>query len=117
MVVRPDQGLLGAYPTLDIYLLRPDPLSLDPDYLAAFLRGEKGVQALRGAKAGSGLPRLPIDAVANLEIPLPSLDRQRIIGRLSVCANEQLMLLDQLRAAEARLADAQIINAFRFIED
>ena len=80
MVVRPDRGLLGAYPTLDIYLLRPDPLSLDPDYLAAFLRGEKGGQALRGAKAGSGLPRLPIDAVANLEIPLPSLERQRIIG-------------------------------------
>lgn len=116
VVVRPDRELVGAYPTLDIYLLRPDPLSLDPDYLAAFLGGEEGGQALRGAKAGSALPRLPIDAVANLEIPLPPLQRQRIIGRLSVCAKKQLALLDRLRAAEARLADARLANAFQTIE-
>ena len=116
VVVRPDSELLGAYPTLDIYLLRPDPLSLDPDYLAAFLEGEEGASALRGAKSGSGLPRLPIDAVADLRIPLPPLHRQRIIGRLSVCAKEQLSLLDRLRVAEARLAEARLAHAFQLIE-
>jgi restriction endonuclease S subunit len=116
VVVRPDKELIGAYPTLDIYLLRPDPFSLDPDYLAAFLEGDEGGKALRGAKAGSGLPRLPIDAVADLEVPLPPLHHQRIIGRLSVCAKEQLSLLDRLRAAEARLAEARLMHAFNLIE-
>jgi hypothetical protein len=114
IVTRPDEGLLGAYPTLDIYLLRPDSTRLDPDYLTAFLEGDGG-KLLRAAKAGSSLPRLPIDAVADLELPLPSIDRQRAIGRVAANVAERLALLSKLCAAERQLGEMQLAQAFQAI--
>lgn len=111
-VARPDGGLLGAYPGLDLYLVRPDPQRLDADYLAAFLTSQQGDGLLRGVRAGSALPRLPIDALAGLDVPLPPLARQRLIGQLATCLREQASLLEQRRDAQARLSAAQLSCVF-----
>lgn len=113
LVVRPDAELLGAYPTLDVYLVRPDPSRLDPDYLAAFLDAEETGRSLRASKAGASLPRIPKEALAELSVPAPPIARQRAIGALAVCARRHAELSTRLQAAEARLADTRLFHLFR----
>ncbi|WP_269713931.1 hypothetical protein [Caulobacter sp. NIBR2454] len=116
LAIRPDAELLGAYPSLDVYLLRPDELRLDPDYLAAFLSLPEVGAALRASTAGASLPRIPKEALSELAVPTPPLERQRAIGGLAACAREHSLLAARLRDAEARLAAAYIASAFPTIE-
>lgn len=116
IAVRPDTELLGAYPTLDIYLLRPDATRLDADYLAAFLNRPEIGSALRASTSGASLPRVPKESLVELDIPLPPLRRQRAIGGLSACAYRQSELSRRLNHAQANLAIAQLAAAFRLIE-
>jgi hypothetical protein len=56
VAVRPRDDMIGAFVTLDVYLIKPDVRRLDPDYLAAFLaRPDVGMQ-LRLSTAGASLP-------------------------------------------------------------
>lgn len=116
LAIRPDLELLGAFPSLDVYLLRPNDSRLDPDYLAAFLSLPEVGATLRTSTAGASLPRIPKEALSELEVPTPPLQRQRVIGSLAVCAREQALLGARLREAEARLSAAYIASAFQTIE-
>ena len=116
LAIRPDSELLGAFPSLDIYLVRPDEGRLDPDYLAAFLSLPQVGAALRTSTAGASLPRIPKEALSDLEVPTPPLQRQRAIGGLAACARTQALLATRLRNAEARLATAHLASAFQTIE-
>ncbi|MFN4042037.1 MAG: hypothetical protein ACK4I0_10275 [Brevundimonas sp.] len=116
LAIRPDSELLGAFPSLDVYLVRPDEGRLDPDYLAAFLTLPAVGASLRTSTAGASLPRIPKEALSELEVPTPPMERQRAIGGLAACAREQALLGTRLRDAEARLTAACIASAFKTIE-
>jgi hypothetical protein len=112
LAVRPDDELVGAFAALDVYLIKPDLARLDPDYLAAFLaRSDIGAQ-LRSSTAGASLPRIPKNALAELALPLPDLDRQRAIGGLSLSVKRYGALCDRLRAAENRIFERHLDRAF-----
>ena len=66
-------GLEGAYPTLDVYLIRPARKRLDPAYLAAWLTFEPVRNGLQASTTGALIPRIPIGSLKDLAIPLPSL--------------------------------------------
>ena len=117
LAIRPDTELLGAFPSLDLYLLRPDDGRLDPDYLAAFLSLPEVGATLRTSTAGASLPRIPKEALSELEVPTPPMERQRAIGGLAACARAQALLAVRLRDAEARLTAARIASAFQTTED
>jgi hypothetical protein len=116
LAIRPDPGLIGAYPTLDLYLLRPKSC-VDPDYLAAFLSRQEIGHILRASTTGSSLPRIHKTALSDLRIPLPALARQRAIGALSACARRHIEVADRLRVAEAQLLDVQLKYAFEAWSD
>jgi len=110
--VRARPAQIGAYIALDIYLIRPDPTRLDPDYLVAFLMRPSTRTSLRKSTAGASLPRIPKDAIANLDIPVLPIDRQRAIGAVSSCIRRRRELASQLIAAESMLAETLLERVF-----
>lgn len=108
--------LLGAYPTLDVYLIRPDAEALDPAYLAAWLTSEPVASALRASTTGALIPRIPVGSLRDLSIPLPPLDRQRAIGMLWRLAQEESAFLDRLTTQTRQLRERQVATAFASLE-
>lgn len=109
-------GLEGAYPTLDVYLIRPDQRQLYPAYLAAWLTFEPVRNDLQASTTGALIPRIPIGSLKELPIPLPSLPRQRQIGALFHFAHQEAALLEQLAAHTAQLRTRQLAAAFASLE-
>lgn len=109
-------GLEGAFPTLDVYLIRPDLDRLDPAYLAAWLTFEPVRNSLQASTSGALIPRIPIGALKDLAVPLPPLRRQRQIGALFLLAHEEAALLGRLAAQTAQLRTRQLAAAFATLE-
>lgn len=109
-------GLEGAYPTLDVYLIRPDQKQLDPTYLAAWLTFEPVRNSLQASTTGALIPRIPIGSLKDLPIPLPTLQRQRQIGALFQLAHQEAALLGQLVAQNTQLRSRQLAAAFAKLE-
>ena len=110
--IRATEAQLGAYIALDIYLIRPDLARLDPDYLVAFLMRPETSASLRKSTAGASLPRIPKDAIADLQIPLPSIERQKAIGGVASCIHRRRELASRLIAVESMLAETSLERAF-----
>jgi hypothetical protein len=110
--IKAKESHLGAYIALDIYLIRPDQARLDPDYLVAFLMRPETSASLRKSTAGASLPRIPKDAIADLEIPLPPMERQKAIGGVASCIHRRRELASRLIAVESMLAEASLERAF-----
>ena len=96
-----DERVIGAYISLELYLLRPDTQKIHPSYLRTVLRLPTIQAALRAQKQGTGLTRIPKDALAQLEIPLPALKTQRKIADLSDLVEEEERLLARLANRKA----------------
>ena len=109
-------GLEGAYPTLDVYLIRLDRKHLDPAYLAAWLTFEPTRNSLQASTTGALIPRIPIGSLKDLPIPLPPLQRQRQIGALFHLAHQEAALLEQLAAHTAQFRTRQLAAAFATLE-
>jgi restriction endonuclease S subunit len=106
-----DSGLIGAYVTPDVYLIRPDPGRLDPCYLAAFLNRPSTSMQLKASKKGAMLPRVPKEALSELPVPLPPMERQRAIGGLASSISQHVDLSAKLLNKEARLFESLLDRA------
>lgn len=104
---------LGAFISLDLYLVRPDPSKVDSGYLAAFLDLPATQAAFSGNKQGSGLARLPKETLDKLEIPLPPMATQRLIADLARSFRDEAALLQRLDALNSILGREALVRAFR----
>jgi hypothetical protein len=111
-VIRAREVHFGAYVALDIYLIRPDQARIDPDYLVAFLSRTETGAVLRKSTAGASLPRIPKDALADLQIPMPTIERQKAIGGVAACIHHRHQLASRLIAVESMLAKTSLERAF-----
>ncbi|MGH8146356.1 MAG: hypothetical protein ACREPY_08490 [Rhodanobacteraceae bacterium] len=105
-------GLEGGYPTLDVYLIRPDTQRIDPAYLAAWLTFEPVRLQLQASTTGALIPRIPIGSLKSLRVPLPPLHRQRVVGELFRQSRREAELIDQLAASIHTLRERQLAVAF-----
>ena len=112
LAVRPDAGLVGAFAGLDLYLVRPDPERLDPDYLASFLNSEAITRLIRASASRGTLPRIPKDALTELLVPVPALAEQVVFGRLTAAMSRYEALARAKLAAEKRWFQACLEQAF-----
>ena len=110
--VAAEQGLIGAYPTLDVYLLRPLPQRLDPGYLVAYLSQAQVSAALKASTSGALVPRIPKPALEGLLIPLPPLPQQRRIGAIATAMRIEQSLSQRLQQAHVTLRERQLAAAF-----
>ena len=93
----------GAVPVSPLCLIRPDSAQLDGAFLALFLVQPRTQQRLRAQAAGTHVPELTREAIANIEIPLPSLPRQREIAALGHMMRRERELRQRLAAAQDSL--------------
>ena len=91
-----DERIIGAFISLELYLVRPDTQKIHPSYLKAVLRLPSSQAALAAHKQGTGLTRIPKEALAQLEIPLPALETQRKIADLADLVEHEGHLLERL---------------------
>ncbi|MGX1497025.1 hypothetical protein ACSSV1_002061 [Labrenzia sp. MBR-25] len=104
---------LGAFISLDLYLVRPDSSKVDPGYLAAFFDLPATQMFFSGNKQGSGLARLPKDALDKLVVPLPPMATQRLIADLARSLRDEAELLQRLAALNSTLGREALARAFR----
>jgi len=90
------ESIVGAFISLDLYLVRPDPTNIDPQYLFAFLTLPATQSLFAASKQGTGLPRLPKEELERLNIPIVGMDAQRIIAQLACSLEEESKVLKKL---------------------
>lgn len=105
--------VFGAFISLDLYLVRPDRSKVDPGYLAAFLDLPTTQAVFLGSKQGTGLARLPKDALDRLAVPLPPLSKQRLIADLAQSFHDEAALLQRLANLNSILGREAIARAVR----
>ena len=93
----------GAVPVSPLCLIRPDNTQLDCAFLALFLAHPRTQQRLRAQAAGTHVPELTREAIANIEIPLPPLPRQREIAAMGQMMRRERELYQRLSAAHDSL--------------
>ena len=105
--------VIGAFISLDLYLVRPDASKVDPGYLAAFLELPATQAALAGSKQGSGLARLPKEALEKIVVPLPPMPRQRLVAELANWFRAEAELLKRLTELNSILGREALARAIR----
>ena len=108
MAFRPTELMCGAYVALDVYLIRPDVQRVDPSYLIVALNGPAVQKRLRMAATGGMLPRVPKQALEEVEIPVPPFDRQGRLAAIAALARRGEALQKQRAEAQARLNAALV---------
>ena len=88
--------MLGAFVSLDLYLVRPNRVRVNPQYLAAFLDLPATQSLFAVGKQGSGLARLPKDALEKTRVPLPPMHTQVLIAGLVFSFETEVRLLRKL---------------------
>ena len=101
----------GGNPTAGIcsgefYVLVPRPEVVLPNYLRAILSSEYVRQLVAGWQTGSSLPRLQIEDLLAIEVPLPPLHEQRAFEEFLLSQHRQRRRLkDNLKAQESRITN------------
>lgn len=107
-------SVLGAFVSLDLYLVRPNGAKVDPQFLFAFLTLPATQSQFAAGKQGSGLARLPKDELEKIKVPALPMQSQRMIAGLA-CSFEQegkiLKKLSDLNFILSREVVARAIDA------
>jgi hypothetical protein len=98
------EGIFGAYISLDLYLVRPQSKRINSEYLRTVIELSTTQAALASEKQGSGLARLPKEALEKTPIPVPPLHRQQLIAGLAVSFEDEQKLLNKLGELKACFA-------------
>lgn len=107
--------VLGAFVSLDLYLLRPNRLKVDSQFLATFLELPATQAMFASSKQGSGLARLPKEALEKMEIPVPSMHQQRLIAELAQSFRDEAELLLRLSDLNATFSREVLTRAIRAV--
>ncbi len=91
-----NESMVGSYVSLDLYLVRPQPRRINSEYLRTILELPATQAVMASEKQGSGLARLPKEALEKTAIPLPPLHQQRLIAGLAACLEVEQNLLKRL---------------------
>jgi hypothetical protein len=89
-------------------ILRPDSERVDSHYLAWALDRAHAAGRLRSLIKGSTVQYLSPADLTGFEIPLPPLERQRLIARVAALQRKQAALLARLSELHDRLLDASL---------
>ncbi len=110
-------AVFGAFISLDLYLVRPNRAMVNPQYLAAFLEIPTTQALFAGSKQGSGLARLPKDALEKMEVPVPPVQSQQLIAGLALSFAEESKLLKKLTDLRSFLGRETVARAIRAADE
>lgn len=84
-----------------------------PEYLCWFLNAPSTQGALASRAAGTSVPMVSLQTLAELDVPLPSLDTQRAIARAGALAHREERLAAQVARLRWRHTE-QLLMAFAY---
>lgn len=108
---RLEQGetLVGA----QFFILRPDKNRVLPEYLAWFLRCEEVARYFEGHRRGTYVKIIQRSALTDLEMPVPSLERQQRIVEAADLAVAERNLTSQLADLKWKLTNNELVRVAR----
>ena len=76
-----------------MFIIRLDENVADPYYIKAFLESETGITLLKSIAVGAAMPNLSTEAIRNMQIDLPPLQRQKEIAHRYKAKLTEIVLL------------------------
>jgi hypothetical protein len=98
-------------PAYVFYILRPDRQRVLPEYLAWYINQRPAQAFLARQSRGTLVKLLPKRTFAELEVPVPPLEKQRLIVELEQLRAREEFLVRQLADARARLVQHMSLAA------
>lgn len=98
-------------PAYVFYILRPDHQRVLPEYLAWFINQRPAQAFLARHSRGTLVKLLPKSVFEELEVPVPPLEKQRLIVELEHLRAREEFLLKQLADARRRLVQRTCLAA------
>lgn len=76
----------------NLYIITIDESQANPFYIKAFLDSKKGQYLLKRSSVGSVIPNISVEAIKNLQIPLPDMPEQNRIANLFLAAKDEYLI-------------------------
>lgn len=94
-----------------IYILRPNKVTILPEYLAWWLNLTPAQEYIKLNRSGTSLPFLSVSALSCLEVPIPNIEKQRKISKLELLRKKEADLLDLYLTKKSALIQTVCLNA------
>lgn len=111
-VVLPNERGVGTSELLPLF---PDPLRMDREFLAFYLRSPDFVDFAVANSRGANLPRVAMSALWTHGVPVPPLDEQRrIVRRINECTEriEEIRRVRDIGIAESKAIESAVFHDF-----
>lgn len=84
-----------------------------PEFLVWFLNLPETQERIRSFRSGSALPFVPMEALARMDVPVPSLRIQKCIAAIEQLSQREQELLQQIKNKRRVLIDSLLLEAVR----
>lgn len=85
-----------------------------PDYLMWFLNHPTTQSLLKSNARGTAIPSIRKSVLDELEMSIPSIEKQKLVIKLAKLANKETELRNQITAFEKQLIDQKILNEINY---
>lgn len=91
----------------NLYIIRLDTDKIDPHFVAAFLASDDGKELMDRMVVGTAIPNLPLRNLKDIELPVPSMEKQEEVARRYQAHLDEIEVLKiKLDKARAGIASA-----------
>lgn len=104
------EGLPRAILAAPMVRIRPNTSKAMPAYLHWYLNAPGGQAQITAMAAGTSVLMISVEELKNLEVPLPSMERQAAIADLAQLANQEHHLLSEIAGLRQRLTTHILMN-------
>ncbi len=93
-----------VYPVGNMYILRADPVKINPYYLKAFLESEQGGACLKYSLTGIRIQVISLEKLKKMIIPVPPMEEQELVAKRYLAIKDEIEILKiKMKAAKDRL--------------
>lgn len=104
---------IPAVASTSFFVLRITEKKVLPEYLAWFLNTQATQTMLKGQAIGTSIPSISKQVLEDMEITLPSIERQKTILQITKLRNKEKALKQEIETLRENLIQQQIINAIK----
>lgn len=103
----------AAVASTSFFVLRPTDNKIIPEYLSWFLNHPETQKLIKDNARGTAIPSIRKTVLEDLEISIPSIEKQRTVIKLSALARKENELRMNILQQRKQLIEQQIINAIK----
>jgi len=102
---------MPAVASTSFFVIRPQDKNILPGYLTWFLNHSSTQALLKGQARGSSIASISKSVLSELEIPIPNIEKQELILRISKLRNKEKNLKRQVENLREKQIQSLLINA------